>query len=399
MATNTAARIKRHQRTTTNKMESKRRRNANLGNGNTDSVLRRNIQSTPSPRLTGPSSLMEVVQKRSLHPRLSSAGQVDATSTIDSGTLQGAGLVDAAALPGVNQADPGTLSRPMPGVNQADPGRMDGLMPGKNQPPPSIGDAAAAQLLEDMPISVLCTTLTTYTTLTKTRTDPALTTSESGMGPGFSWPTPAITSISSAASSATGFPLLPSFSTFILFSQSEDIREQVTASTKSINTPLAVTASSALTAVSVPTFQPTSSVVASSATGGSGRGLTPLSRSLFVLFGVLGAITMLIALAIFFMARRNKRRQQLAERYIEENASFEEKKGGALGYGNTTHISAERTDNGPTVLTDSERNIVRRAATQDGQPEVHITAPGARLHDAINLFIAKSRRLTYKISP
>ncbi|KAJ5022481.1 hypothetical protein J3E72DRAFT_388760 [Bipolaris maydis] len=369
MTTNTAARIKRHQRTTTNKMESK---------------LQRNVQSTPSPRLTDPSPVMEGGQKRSLNPRLSSAGQVDTASTSDSGTPQAAELVDAPALPGVNQADPGTISRPMPG---------------KNQPPPSIGDAAAAQLLGDMPVSVLCTTLTTYTTLTKTRTDPALTTSESGMGTGFSWPTPAITSILSAASSATGFPPLPSFSTFILFSQSEDFREQVTASPKSINTPLAITASSALTAVSVPTLQPTSSVVASSATGGSGRGLTPLSRSLFVLFGVLGAITMLIALAIFFMARRNKRRQELAERYIEENASFEEKKGGTLGYGNRTHISAERADNGLTALTDSERNIVRRAATQDGQPEVHITAPGARLHDAINSFIAKSRRLTYKISP
>ncbi|KAH7559920.1 hypothetical protein BM1_03554 [Bipolaris maydis] len=322
MTTNTAARIKRHQRTTTNKMESK---------------LQRNVQSTPSPRLTDPSPVMEGGQKRSLNPRLSSAGQVDTASTSDSGTPQAAELVDAPALPGVNQADP--------------------------------GDAAAAQLLGDMPVSVLCTTLTTYTTLTKTRTDPALTTSESGMGTGFSWPTPAITSILSAASSATGFPPLPSFSTFILFSQSEDFREQVTASPKSINTPLAITASSALTAVSVPTLQPTSSVVASSATGGSGRGLTPLSRSLFVLFGVLGAITMLIALAIFFMARRNKRRQELAERYIEENASFEEKKGGTLGYGNRTHISAERADNGLTALTDSERNIVRRAATQDGQPE------------------------------
>ena len=81
---------------------------------------------------------------------------------------------------------------------------------------------------------------------------------------------------------------------------------------------------------------------------------------------------MLIALAIFFMARRNKRRQQLAERYIEENASFAEKMGGALGYGNRTHISTDRTDHGPTVLTDSERNIVRRAATQDGQPEVSL---------------------------
>jgi hypothetical protein len=82
---------------------------------------------------------------------------------------------------------------------------------------------------------------------------------------------------------------------------------------------------------------------------------------------------MLIALAIFYVARRNKKRQELAERYIEETASFEDTKA-ALGYGNTTRISADTPDNNmPTVLTDSERNIVRRAATQDGQPEVSST--------------------------
>jgi hypothetical protein len=359
MTTNTAARTKRHRNTSNNK-DGSRQRNVNPRLQNRDSALRGNIQPTPSPRFADPSLAMEEAQTSPSGLPVSSAAEADTLPIGNTVAPRAAIVGDPGALPGVNQPDPGTFSKPMPGVNQPDPGRMDAPLPGKNQPPPLMGDAAAPpppqgmpgmnppgpgvmnppmpgtnqpppligdaaappppkgmpgmnppgpgamnppgpgvmnppmpgkdqpQPLQDMPASILCTSITTYTTQTQARTDPTLTISKSGMNTGFSWPTPSTTGVPSVGSSVPGLAPLPSFSTFILFSRSEDIREQVTTSTNSANTPLAVTASSALTAISVPALLPTSSSIASSATGGPSRGLTPLSRSLFVLFGVLG---------------------------------------------------------------------------------------------------------------
>lgn len=82
-----------------------------------------------------------------------------------------------------------------------------------------------------------------------------------------------------------------------------------------------------------------------------------------------GAITMLIAVAVFYVARRNRKRQEQANRYIED-VPFESSSKCVYDYGRKPRMSADTMHGIPPFLTDSERNIVRRAATQDGQPEV-----------------------------
>ena len=62
--------------------------------------------------------------------------------------------------------------------------------------------------------------------------------------------------------------------------------------------------------------------------------------------------------------------------------------------GVTTHISANSSDN--PFLTPSEKAIIERAAS----PKAYNNPSNSpSFSDAISLFIKKSRRTTYKISP
>ncbi|EOA80686.1 hypothetical protein ACJQWK_09651 [Exserohilum turcicum] len=376
---------------TDSEMEHHGQRNVNVHLENPNAIPpkspRRNLQPLPSSRLASP-SLEQSQPPRSKLPS-SSAGRVDMEIANSTSTQQ-----VPSKSPMTSLAESGVL----PGVNQADPEDLANKMPGKTQPKPSLDAAALSLLPMDSP-STSWATVTTFMTSTQTISAPTQTTSSSEMGPGFAWPTPTtLTTTTTAAPSFSEIPL-PSISSFVLFSKSEDLREQATPpallSSSSFTTAEAITASLLPSTPPLPTVVPTPSSFASASNGNRRTGLTPLSRSLFVLFGVLGVITLIIAAAIFFVGRRNRKREEaLAEQYAREARSNERKR----PISNTSSRYDDDQDI-PVYMTDSERNIVRRAATQDGQPEMNITAPGARLHDAINTFIAKSRRLTYKISP
>jgi hypothetical protein len=111
--------------------------------------------------------------------------------------------------------------------------------------------------------------------------------------------------------------------------------------------------------------------------------------------------------------RSNKRRAQRARQQQAAQDTYQET-GEYDGYGNTIRISTNNSIK--TFLTASEKAIVDRAATPDGDTDVssfapmnkycgtdkHLQAsakPSNALTDAINSFITKSRRMTYKISP
>ena len=110
--------------------------------------------------------------------------------------------------------------------------------------------------------------------------------------------------------------------------------------------------------------------------------------------------------------RSNRRRAQAARKQAAGSPikDIEE----CDGYGNITRISANSSIK--NFLTEPEKAIVNRAATPDGEPDVSTlhpqtqyndangilqasTRPTNALTEAINSFITKSRRLTYKISP
>ena len=158
------------------------------------------------------------------------------------------------------------------------------------------------------------------------------------------------------------------------------------------------------------------------------HGLTPLARTLFILFGVLGKyrtrvlhdesnvntgfVTILLAIGVTLIMRSNRRRgqaarQQAAGSPVKDIEEYD-------GYGNITRVSANSSIK--NFLTEPEKAIVNRAATPDGEPDVSTLYPQTRYNDAdrptqastrpsnalteaINSFITKSRRLTYKISP
>jgi hypothetical protein len=126
----------------------------------------------------------------------------------------------------------------------------------------------------------------------------------------------------------------------------------------------------------------------------------------------LGAISILIAFGVVCIMRRNRKRAQSRQ----QRPSNEELKTDT-GYGVTTLISANESLDKNPFLTESEKAIVTRAATPDGELGVstdpstfdeceilitaqeNTTSPSARFIDAVNSFVAKSRRLTYKITP
>lgn len=94
------------------------------------------------------------------------------------------------------------------------------------------------------------------------------------------------------------------------------------------------------------------------------------------------------------MSRRNKRRAREAEaaeqHQIHSNTIEEFKE--SYNYGNTTRVSGKSSLDSPGFLTDSERNIIKRAATADGQPEVSLLLP------AFARFIATFTRLTFDLA-
>ncbi|KAI4678140.1 uncharacterized protein J4E88_006660 [Alternaria novae-zelandiae] len=209
-------------------------------------------------------------------------------------------------------------------------------------------------------------------------------------------------------------------------------KEDIQPSTQTIMAPQAITTrqsvSSGLRTLSLASGSALPSSLATAVSVEPQHGLTPLARTLFILFGVLGEyritslqdesnmntgfVTILLAIGVTLIMRSNRRRAQAARQQaagspIKDIEEYD-------GYGNITRVSANSSIK--NFLTEPEKAIVNRAATPDGDPDVSILHPQTRYNDAdmplqastrppntlteaINSFITKSRRLTYKISP
>ncbi|KAI4613683.1 hypothetical protein J4E83_007284 [Alternaria metachromatica] len=186
--------------------------------------------------------------------------------------------------------------------------------------------------------------------------------------------------------------------TFVTVTRTAEAKEDIQPSTQTIMAPQAVTTrqsvSSGLRTLSLASGSAIPSSLATAVSVEPQHGLTPLARTLFILFGVLGFVTILLAIGVTLIMRSNRRRAQAARQQaagspIKDIEEYD-------GYGNITRVSANSSIK--NFLTEPEKAIVNRAATPDGEPDAS-TRPSNTLTEAINSFITKSRRLTYKISP
>ncbi|KAI4699637.1 hypothetical protein J4E81_004664 [Alternaria sp. BMP 2799] len=209
---------------------------------------------------------------------------------------------------------------------------------------------------------------------------------------------------------------LPPVLTFVTVTRTAEGKEDIQPSTQTILAPQAVTTrqsvSSGLRTLSLASGSAIPSSLTTAVSVEPQHGLTPLARTLFILFGVLGFVTILLAIGVTLIMRSNRRRAQAARQQaagspIKDIEEYD-------GYGNITRVSANSSIK--NFLTEPEKAIVNRAATPDGEPDVSTLYPQTRYNDAdrptqastrpsnalteaINSFITKSRRLTYKISP
>ncbi|RYO16279.1 hypothetical protein AA0121_g6419 [Alternaria tenuissima] len=402
------------------------------------------LQAIPIPSISTDATLTALPElvASAVRPTLTAQADVNinGTSTIRAAsTTVPAFLVDSGAkineeaLPGMNQEDP--LLVTVPGMNQEDPllvtapavtptaapesslatsstsaMTVEKPMPGKKQPKPTA-DAAVASLtsLSDSASTIAQTPSTTSATISSTID---VSTVSFSLPPTLTISTSSSTESSTTTSSST----LPPVLTFVTITRTAQGKEDAQTTTQTVPAPLAVTApqsaSSSLSASSLVVGSATPSSLATAVSVEPQSGLTPLARSLFILFGVLGFIAILIALGVVWVMRSNRRRAQAARQQAAQNPAQETEE--YDGYGNTIHISSNNSIK--TFLTESEKAIVNRAATPDGDTDVSLLGSmnnhrdingllqasaksSHHLTDAINSFITKSRRLTYKISP
>ncbi|KAI4619570.1 uncharacterized protein J4E87_007460 [Alternaria ethzedia] len=404
-------------------------------------------QGSPLQAFTAPSLSMNATSTFSLNfvastIRPTLTVQADAVAMNEAMTIQSAstavpGLLadsfaqdEIAALPGVNQDDPslGTV----PGMNQETPVLLtapimtplatpesstvpsttsamtvEKPMPGKNQPKPTMDISAVSFMILSDSRSTAMSTISSSSTVS-IATEPSASS--------FSQPpTLVISTSSSTASSTTTKPSsLPPVLTFVTVTRTAEAKEDIQPSTQTIMAPQAVTTrqsvSSGLRTLSLASGSAIPSSLATAVSVEPQHGLTPLARTLFILFGVLGEyrtrvlhdesnmntgfVTILLAIGVTLIMRSNRRRAQAARQQaagspIKDIEEYD-------GYGNITRVSANSSIK--NFLTEPEKAIVNRAATPDGESDAS-TKPSSALTEAINSFITKSRRLTYKISP
>ncbi|CAI9635094.1 unnamed protein product [Alternaria burnsii] len=338
-----------------------------------------------------------------------------ASTTVPAFLVDSGAKVNEEALPGMNQEDP--LLVTVPGMNQEDPllvtapavtptaapesslatsstsaMTVEKPMPGKKQPKPTA-DAAVTSLtiLSGSGSTIAQTPSTTSATISSTID---VSTVSFSLPPTSTISTSSSTESSTTTSSSVLAPVL----TFVTITRTAQGKEDAQTTTQTVPAPLAVTApqsvSSSLLASSLIVGSATPSSLATAISVEPQSGLTPLARSLFILFGVLGFIAIFVALGVVWVMRSNKRRVQAARQQAAQDPTQET--GEYDGYGNMIHISSNNSIK--TFLTESEKAIVNRAATPDGDTDASAKS-SHHLTDAINSFITKSRRLTYKISP
>jgi hypothetical protein len=128
---------------------------------------------------------------------------------------------------------------------------------------------------------------------------------------------------------------------------------------------------------------------------------------------LIGAVAILIALGVVLIMRsRRKKNPKLTRKELSTIAAVENAIGPFYSPPSPSvySVKTHKAPNEPVIdnpfLTESEKAIVMRAASGSGEPNVSIVYPSAELttakssiKDAVEAFIAKSRRLTYKISP
>ncbi|OAL49333.1 hypothetical protein IQ07DRAFT_645300 [Pyrenochaeta sp. DS3sAY3a] len=325
--------------------------------------------------------------------------------------------IDSEVLPGLNEepkrlgeqpktsplAGNGAVAAPLPQAIT-----VNRPMPGKNQPIPIMDEAAASSfmVLNDLPVP----------------TSEATSTAEAIHAVAESTSSTIVSSVEVSTSSialpsriiSTPTSPIPSSTTFATVTTSDQLTGQGLVTSEITSPAQSATAAqlfSAIASVTISSSTLASSTASPQATSISADAqqqsrLGPLARTLFIIFGVLGAVTILIAFAIIIMMKSSKKRSQTPEEQqpnespIPDNF-FDNASSAQSEYSVTTHISATNsvTNNNNLFLTESEKAIVTRAATPDGEPSANLTNAGSRFTDAINAFIEKSRRLTYKITP
>lgn len=212
-------------------------------------------------------------------------------------SLEGSGArIDSDALPGVNQSKPELIggarenSDALPGVNQGQPELVNGLMPGKKQPfPTAITDGSASSLpTSASPGTSSSPAVTESSTVLQPSGESSIISSETSVIQTPSSSTVISSTPSTAAPSITSTPdLLPQIVTFVTVTRTEGKEYYSTESLaipKSVNTPQMFSSS----IPAPPAMETVLAVPAASDSIEPQRGLTPVSRALFILFGVLG---------------------------------------------------------------------------------------------------------------
>ncbi|KAJ4346295.1 hypothetical protein N0V95_005505 [Ascochyta clinopodiicola] len=322
--------------------------------------------------------------------------------------------VESAALPGVNQdtSKMGELSKPGPPASSEEPSALPAVtvntpLPGQNQANPIIGDLASLPVplspppppaLVDSPAStsslssaptpsvVQSSTFSSVSTESRRSTETSLTMSSSTFTPSPVTSFVTITRSTQAkeeapiTSALTGtFPTSAAITSIIPTNGANPQAIAVAQSVTGILSSMTVMATASLT----PTIQPSSEE--------DGTILHPTARTLLILFVILGALSILIAIVVCMMTRSHRKRSR-AQKQAFANQNPYDAPNAPVGV--TTHISANPNDN--PFLTVSEKAIVDRAASPDGASGLN---NASSISDAITAFINKSRRMTYKISP
>ncbi|XPS79435.1 hypothetical protein M3J09_011418 [Ascochyta lentis] len=323
--------------------------------------------------------------------------------------------IEAETLPGVNQ-DTSNMGEPLnPGVqvNPKQPSAAPEItvnrpLPGQNQANPIMGEPAPLPVPSPLPPPLtVVQSPAPQPSSSRAPTPSSVLSTNTSTAPSDSRKS---TQTSSAVLSSTATPL--SVATFVTITRSNQGKEQAPVTTLSLTsafptpiisasvipmdtaTPQAIAVVQSISgmlssATMVATATLTPAVLSSDQQDGGI--LHPTARILLIVFVILGALSILIAIVVCMMVRSHKRHSRAQKQAVISQNPYD---ASSDRIGVTTHISANSNDN--PFLTTSEKAIIDRAASPNGTPDMNYSSS---ISDAITSFINKSRRLTYKISP
>ena len=336
-----------------------------------------------------------------------------ATRTLLSFAPLGSGdaRIDSQALPGINKEFPildnalKVTAAPNLDVSEnsllSPEAPVATPMPGKNQPKPAMDATAAASFMlangfvpestsevlqSVLEASILSASQTPFTTFRGNPLKPLTSSS----------PVPATsigTQVALLSKDSTG-------SQTVFVTRVEQGKEQAAVSLESSRTPLAIPIAQPSSAVALPSSLVTStstlptaalfSLAAANAPHQDGDRLTPLARTLFIIFGVLGtvspqcpmvtyltcigALSILIAFGVVILMQvsRKKALSSGPSQHRNFGTSLFDDAPNWKDYRVATYISA---DDSVTSMTRSEKAIVMRVASPDGESHVSYPPP------------------------